>query len=245
MENKKILKLAVLVLVLAGCYKEPVILQNQVILSMSGNHTSLPADGVSKQMITVELPDKTTDATNSVVFNTTKGLFDVAGKNTITVSAQNTNISGQIHKIATVYLISSADEGIAYVTATIKNYTQTDTITISRAYPDIIHVNVDKLNYQLSNTGEVTITVQTKRNPGTGTPSVGQPITLSALDSTKKVIGSFRNLNLLTDATGNCVNYFSLPIGATYTGKILISAGIQSDPTGKTINDAATINAFK
>lgn len=230
---------------LTSCYKENLVPQTNVILSMSANHTAIPADGVSKQLITLELPNKTIDVSNSVVFNTTKGLFDIAAKNTITVSAQNVMISGALHKIATVYLISSGDEGTAYVTATIKNYTQTDTINFTRAYPDQIHLNVDKLNYQAGNSTEVSITVQCRRNPGTGTPSIGQSVTLSAVDSTQKPIGVFRNLNLLTDASGNCVNYFSLPLGSTYLGKVYLSASVVSDATGKTISDTATINFYK
>lgn len=212
---------------------------------MSGNHATIPADGVSKQMITLELPDKTTDATNSVIFNTTKGLFDVAAKNTITVSAQNVMISGATHKVATVYLISTGDEGTAYVTATIKNFTQTDTIGFTRAYPDLIHLNVDKLNYQAGNGTEATVTVQCRRNIGTGTPSIGQAITLTALDNDLKPIGVFRNLNLMTDASGNCVNYFSLPLGSAYLGKITLTASVASDLTGKLISDAANINFYK
>src|ERR1700744_58212 len=182
-------------LLLTSCYKEQNVPQSSVILSRSANQSGIPADGVSKQLITLELPDKTTDATNSIVFNTTKGLFDIAAKNTITVSAQNVTIDGKLHKIASVYLISSGDEGIAYVTATIKNFTQTDTIKFTRAYPDQIHITVDKLNYQAGNSTESTITIQSRRNPGTGISSIGQSVTLSASDSTQKPIGVFRNLN--------------------------------------------------
>lgn len=245
MLNKLYYIVIIVLVILTSCYKETPAPQSSVILAMSANHASIPADGVSKQLITLELPDKTTDATNSIVFNTTKGLFDIAAKNTITVSAQNVMINGKLNKIATVYLISSGDEGIAYVTATIKNYTQTDTINFIRAYSDQIHLYVDKLNYQNGNGTEVTITVQCRKNPGSGTPSIGQAITLSARDSTQKPIGIFRNLNLLTDASGNCINYFSMPSGSTYVGKIYLTASVVNDPSGMSISDATTINFYK
>lgn len=235
----------VLLMLISACYKEQQITQTDVIVSMTGNKSSITADGVSKQLITVQLPDKTTDANNSVVFTTTKGLFDVVAKNTVTVTAQNTMVNGQLQKIASAYLVSTTDEGPAYVTATVKNYSQTDTINFSRAYPEQIHLNVDKLNYQLSNTGEVTVTIQTKRNPGEGTPSTAQAVTLTALDNTQANIGSFRNLTLVTDVSGNCVNYFSMPLGSTYTGTVTFKASVQTDVTGKTNSDSQTINIYK
>src|ERR1700710_1040773 len=228
MENKVFCLVATLIVTLSGCYKESVVAQGQVILSMKNMPSGIPADGVSKTLISLELPQETTDANNSIVFTTTKGLFDLVLKNTATINAQNViGADSLIHKIATINLVSTTDEGPAIITATIKNYSLSDTINFTRAYPDSIFVFVDKLNYQfpfastLTNS-EVTVTVQIKRKVGTGIPSIGQTISLSAVDSTINgiAIGNFRNKSLTTDAAGACVNYFSLPPTNTYLGTI-------------------------
>jgi hypothetical protein len=245
MQNKINFLFGVAVLLLTGCYKEKPVTQGQVIVSMPENKSTIPADGVSRQKITVEINANATDASNSIVLTTTKGLFEGVAKNTVTLSAQNTQLADGIHKIATVYLISSTDEGTAYVTAAIKNYTQVDTIYFTRAYPDLIRLQVDKLNYQSGSTGEITVTVQIKRNPGNGTPSLAQTITLTAFDAAQHTIGNFRNLNLSTDANGSCINYFSLPVGNTYIGSIQLIAAASSNVNGGTVSDSQTLTVYK
>jgi hypothetical protein len=245
MQNKITLLLCIATLLLTGCYKEPAVTQDQVIVKMPENKSAIPADGLSRQKISVEINAHATDVSNTIVLTTTKGIFDGAAKNTITVSAQNTQMADGMHKIATVYLISSNDEGVAYVTAAIKNYTQIDTIYFARAYPDLIRLQLDKINLQSGTTGEITATVQIKRNTGTGTPSFGQTITLTALDAAQHTIGNFRNLILTTDATGSCVNYFSLPVGNTFTGVIQLIATVPTNTAGGIASDTQTITVYK
>ena len=244
--NTKIIALLCL-LIISGCYKETPVATNEVILTMTGNQSSIPADGASKQLITIEIPSNTTDANNSIALTTTKGLFEIVNKNTTTVTAQNVKIDGTLHKIASVTLISSNDVGIAYVTASIKNYSQIDTINFTNAYAEQIKISVDKLNYQISNTAEVIVTVKINRLPGNGTPTPSQTITLTALDSTQNPnnqVGRFRNFDTVTDSSGSCVNYFSIPLTNPYTGKVKLLATIPTNSSGHIITDSATITAY-
>jgi hypothetical protein len=221
--------------------------RNGFIMSMTGNQTSIPADGVSKQLITIEIPPTTIDANNSIALTTSKGLFDVVNKNTTTVVAQNVSVNGVLHKIASINLISSNDTGTAYVTASIKNYSQADTVKLTNAFAEQIKISVDKLNYQISNTGEVTVTVKISRFPGHGTPTPSQNITLVAMDSTQNPshqVGRFRNFTTLTDASGSCVNYFSIPLTNPYTGKVKLFATAPTDILGNFISDSTTIITY-
>lgn len=220
---------------------------NGFIMSMTGNQTFIPADGLSKQLITIEIPPTTIDANNTIALTTSKGLFDVVNKNTTTVVAQNVTINGILHKIASINLVSSNDTGTAYVTASIKNYIQTDTIKLTNAYAEQIKISVDKLNYQISNTGEVTVTVKISRFPGHGTPTPNQNITLIAMDSTQNPshqVGRFRNFTTLTDASGSCINYFSIPLTNPYTGKVKLLATSPTDVSGNFIADSTFITAY-
>jgi hypothetical protein len=244
MQNRKFFILIGWLGFLFGCYKEEQVTPNEVIISMTGDKSTIPADGVSKQLITIEIPATTADANNTITLITTKGLFDVVNKNTTTVTAQNIIINGVVHKVASVNLVSSTDEGAAYVSATIKNYTQIDTIFFTKAYPEQIKIAVDKLNYQISNTGEVVVTVKVSRLPGNGTPTPGQTITLVALDNAQNPIGRFRNLNNTTDAAGTCINYFSIPLTNPYLGPVKLLTTVQKSITGNTITDSVFITAY-
>lgn len=247
MVNKLNTTIFICILTISSCYKENSVPTNEVILSMTGNQSSIPADGVSKQLITIEIPSVTTDANNTITLTTTKGLFDVINKNTATVIAQNITTDGTLHKIASINLISSNDTGIAYVTASIKNHSQTDTIRFINAFAEQIKISVDKLNYQISNTGEVTVTVKVSRLPGHGVPTASQSITLVAMDSTGSPVhqvGRFRNFTTLTDASGSCTNYFSIPLSNPYTGKVKLLTTIPTDVSGNFISDSTTIIAY-
>jgi len=220
---------------------------NGFIFSMTGNQTFIPADGVSKQLITIEIPPTTIEANNTIALTTSKGLFDVVNKNSTTVVAQNVTINESLHKIASIYLVSSNDTGSAYVTASIKNYIQTDTIKFTNAFAEQIRISVDKLNYQISNTGEVTVTVKISRFAGHGTPTPGQNITLIAMDSTQnpnQQVGQFRNFTTRTDGAGNCLNYFSIPFTNAYYGKVKFLATVPTDDSSKFISDSTTITAY-
>lgn len=235
------------ILIISGCYKENSVLTNEVILSMTGNQSSIPADGVSKQLITIEIPPVTSDANNTISLSTTKGLFDVVNKNIATVIAQKITINGVLHKIASINLISSNDTGTAHVTATVKNFSQTVAIKFTNAYPEQIKILVDKLNYQISNTGEVTITVKISRLPGHGVPTANQNITLIAMDSTgnpNRKVGRFRNYTTLTDASGNCINYISIPLSNPYIGSVKLFTTIPKDISGNIISDSTSIIAY-
>lgn len=242
-KSKIILSLSCLIL-FYGCYNEDIINPDDIIISMTGDNTSIVADGTSKQLITIEIPSTTTDANNSISLTTTKGLFEIIGKNTTTVSAQNVNVNGTLHKIASVNLISSNDVGVAYVTATIKNYSKTAIVSFTNAYAEQIKLSVDKLNYQISKEGEVTVTVKIERLPGNGSPTPGQTITLRALDNNLNPVGSFRNFNTLTDAAGICTNYFSIPLSNPYTGTVTFEATVQTNLSGTTITNSKTITAY-
>ena len=247
MENNTKFSVFFFMLIISSCYKESSVATNEIILNMTGNHSSIPADGVSKQLITIEIPSNTTDANNSISLTTTKGLFDVVNKNTTIVSAQNVMINSTLHKIASIYLISSNEIGDAFVTASIKNYSQIDTIYFTNAYAEQIKISVDKLNFQLNNTGEVTVSVKINRLPGNGTPSSSQNINLIAIDSTQNInnkVGEFRNFTTLTDASGTCINYFSIPISKPYFGKVKFLATIQNSTSGSTIKDSAIVTVY-
>ncbi|MTH15818.1 hypothetical protein [Flavobacterium sp. LC2016-01] len=240
---KTILSLTCLILFF-GCYKEDIITADDIIISMTGNNTSIAADGTSKQLITIEIPSTATDANNSITLTTTKGLFEIVNKNTVTVTAQNIIDNGTLHKIASVNLISSNDTGTAYVTATIKNYSKTAAVSFTNAYAEQIKLSVDKLNYQISKEGEVTVTVKIDRLPGNGSPTPGQTIVLTALDNNLNPVGSFRNFNTLTDTSGICTNYFSIPLTNPYTGTVTFKATVQSNSSGTTIPASQTITAY-
>lgn len=242
--NTKILGFFCFMLLCSSCYKESAVPVDEVIIGMTGNQASIPADGVSKQLITIEVPATISDAGNLIVLTTTKGTFEVAGKNTTTVSAQNVMINGSLHKVASVSLVSTTEAGVAYVTAAIKNYSKTDTVHFTNAYPDQVKVQVDKLNYQVSNTGELTVTIKISRSPGKGNPTSYQAATLSALDSTGQPVGRFRNYNAMTDAAGNCLNYFSIPTSNPYTGRVKLIATVPADEAGRMITDSATVIAY-
>jgi hypothetical protein len=244
MQNRKYIYVISCFILTCGCYKEKQVSSNEVIISMTGNQSSIPADGISKRLITIEIPSITADANNSIALITTKGVFDMVDKNTTTVTAQNVIINGTLHKIASVNLISSINEGIAYVTAAIKNYNQVDTIIFTKAYAEEIKIFVDKLNYQVSNTGEVVVTIKINRLFGDGSPTSYQAITLTALDSTQNPVGRFRNFSTITDASGSCVNYFSIPVANPYTGKIKLLATVQKNSAGDIIADSTIITSY-
>jgi hypothetical protein len=89
----------------------------------------------------------------------------------------------------------------------------------------------------------VTITVKINRLPGNGTPTLNQTITLLAMDSTQNPnnqVGRFRNLNTITDATGTCVNYFSIPLPNPYTGKVKFLVTTPTTASGNIISDSIT-----
>lgn len=247
MESKTILKFVLVSVLLVGCYKEESVPVNDVIMSLDLGNKVIEADGVSKQVIKIEIPSSTSDANNLITLITTKGLFDIAGKNTISIAAQNVVANGVLRKIATATLISSNDTGYAYLTATIKNYSVLDSIRFVNAYPDQIRISVDKLNYQVSSGGEVTVTVKLSRAQGKGNPTPGQRISLLAIDSTGDVsrqVGRFRNLNTVTDASGTCVNYFSVPLTSPYLGKVKFLSSVSKDISGRTISDSAVIVTY-
>lgn len=243
MANKPTILALGCLLILAGCYKEKTASSSEVILSIGHSPTTIPADGVSKSLITVEIPAETPDASNSIVLTTTKGLFDVIAKNTATISAQNVmGTDGKNHRIGTMYLVATNDTLPAIITATIKNYSKSDTVIYSRAYPSQIRISIDKLIYLPASNGEVAITVQIKRDVGFGTPTTGQMITLDALDVNNLPIGNFRNKTLVTDAAGNCVNFFSMPTPNTYNGIVKFRATVVKDAAGGILTDETIIN---
>ncbi len=245
MANRRCIFVFICFLILQfGCYKEKQALVNDVIINMTGNQKSIAADGVSTQLITIEVPSNSADINNSISLTTTKGLFDIVNKNTITVIPQNVIVNNTIHKIAFVNLISSTDEGIAYVTASIKNYISIDTIFFITAYADQIKILTDKLNLQISNTSEVIVTVKISRSPGKGIPTPNQNITLNAMDNKGSPVGRFRNFNTFTDASGNCINYFSIPLTTRDTFDVKLLTSIRHNLYGEIISDSTLITAY-
>ncbi len=227
---------------LIGCYTERVAPASDIIISMVHTPSSIPADGVSRTLISITLPDETSDANNSITLTASKGVFEIAGKTTITLSALDViGSDGKNQKVATAWLISSTDETKSYIAATVKSYMSTDSISFTRSYPDSIDVRVDKLIFVPSTTAELTVTTQIKRNIGRGTPSAGQPVTLTARDNSGNTIGRFRNFTTVTDVAGTCVNYFSIDPSSTYTGPVTFVASVPIDAMGTTRTDQQTI----
>lgn len=246
MESRKLfLWIVACVLLLNGCnYKEDIVVPQDVIISIKSEPGIIVADGVSKSLITVRLPDKTLDTKRSIILTTTKGLFEVEGKNTTTITAGNVVTPEGTQIIGYATLISSADAGTATVKAASGNFSRSVTINFTTAFPDAIHLQVDKNNYKPDAASEVTVTIVLNRNIGTGTVSSGQTVTLSVVDSLNNPIGQFRNKILLTDASGKCVNYFSLPLNNTYLGKITATATTVNS-ANQTISDSAIITVIK
>jgi len=243
MENKRCYVLLLVALLQWGCYKEKNVPQDQVILRAGHLPVATAADGVSKVLISVEINPAATDASNSVLLTTTKGLFDIVAKNTVTLVAQSVlGANGENHKIATVNLVSTTDTVPAIITATVKNFSRLDTVLFARAYPTLLRVTTDKLIYLPASNGEVTVTVNVRREVGMGVPTLGQFITLEALDQNNVAIGNFRNKTVVTDAAGNCVNFFSMPTPNSYVGIVKFRTTTVKDAAGNLLTDSTIIN---
>lgn len=229
-----------------GCdYKEVTEPTADSIIKVTAAPTSIPADGVSKTEISVQLPDDVMDTKRSVIFTTTRGLFEIENKNTTTVTALDLTVGTDVKKIAKATLIGTTDEGTSVVIIKVQSYVLTTNISFTRAYPETIQVGVDKLNYKVDGNAEITVTTQLKRNTGNGKISNGQSITLNAIDTLGNPIGIFRNKTLLADADGKVVNYFSLPASLNYTGGVRIYATAVKDANNAVLPDTARINVIK
>lgn len=217
-------------LIITACsckYEEVTLPASQVIKGVTITPDTIAADGVSKALISVELPFETVDSKRAVALSSNKGLFEIEGKNTTTITAIDTMINGEFKKIAQTSLISDNLEGLATVTINVQNYVLTRTILVSRAYPDIITLSTDKLSYKPDVNAEITLTIQIQRSPGFGKPSPGQEITLTATDKSGLPIGDYRNKTVLTDADGKVVNYFSISPSLNYSGIVTIKASVK------------------
>jgi hypothetical protein len=244
MSNKQSLFLAALIAMLFafGCYKENEVPDTDIFTDIDVPD-SLIADGVSKAIISVELPNETITAKRAVQFTTTKGLFDVEGKNTISVLASDIYINGEKHVIAKTNLISDNEEGACVVSVKVQNYLRLDTINFIRAFPNSISVAVDKLNYKPDITAELSITVQLKRLTGEGKVSTGQFIKLAVFDRDGQSIGNFRNKTTMIDVDGKCVNTFSIPASLGYNGQIKIVATAANSYSTE-ISDSTFVNVL-
>lgn len=239
MENKIII--TCLLLCCSSCYKEDKVVVSDVIKEFTISPSALPADGLSKAQIMVILPDDVLDTKRSVVFTTTKGLFDIEAKNSVTVVAVDTMLNGRQQVVAIASLVAANEEGKALVTAKVQNFAVGGEVTFSRSYPNTISLNVDKLS--VKGDAEIMVTTQLKRNTGRGKPSPGQEITLEAVDSSGNRIGNFRNLALVTDQDSKCVNYFSVP-ATSYYGPIVLRTTVR-DSNQQVLTGTAFVNIIK
>jgi hypothetical protein len=245
MVNRILKRITFVLIMLTACnYKENIVNPRDVIISMTAQPTTVEADGVSKVLITVQLPDYSLEGKRSITLTTSKGLFEVEGKNITTITAGNVTTQDGVHVIGYVNLITSTDVGVATVKATSGNFSQSANITFKNANPDMIYLQVDKLNYKPDATTEVTLTIQLTRNTGTGSVSINQAVAIVATDSLNNPIGQFRNKTILTDATGKCVNYFSLPLTNNYTGKVIFTA-TSTNNSNQPIAATAIVNIIK
>ncbi len=232
-------------LLLCGCnYKEVVLTSNDVILELSHSPNSIPADGVSKVVFKVRLPDNSSDSKRNVILTTTKGIFEVENKNTVMVVASNVIDAGSQKVEGFASLISSNDEGFAIVNAAVGTSNRADTIYFDRSYPEMINLQVDRSNYKPDATTEITMTTVLTRMVGHGSVSAGQVITLDVYyDLTNTPIDHFRNKTTIIDNAGKCVNYFSLPYGSTYLGRIR-AVTTAKNANNQTISDTSFINVI-
>lgn len=232
------------VLLSSGCYKESQVPEGEIFLKVNKSASIVEADGVSKLNIQVELPMGTLTAKRGIIFSTTKGTFDLDGKNTATITAADVYANGGSKVIASANLVSTTEEGLCVISIRAQNYLRQDTVFFTRAYPNLVSTSVDKLNYKADGSSEITLTTQLKRLAGKGKVSLGQSIKIDAFDMAGLPIGNFRNKSFLVDADGKVSNFFSIPAASGYNGALKIITSVANGPASE-LSETIIINVQK
>lgn len=182
---------------------------DQIIKVTNVSENTIPADLLSKSIISLHITPDALAANRVVTLSTTLGKF-ANGEKTTSVSADaygNTQFS-----------ISSGEPGIAVITASVKSVSITQQITFISAMPDDLILSADK--YLLDPTGSANITVKLFRNPGSGTVSDPVKVNFSISGpSDNLVIAPFSY-----SANGTATAVLANPFGAK--GTFLLTATV-------------------
>lgn len=206
-------------------------------LTLSADQSSIPADGASYSLITVEQPLNIPVDYSAVTFTTTAGSFD-NGSKTITKSSSTVLVNWVYKRLAQVRLTSSKNEEKATIEASIKGTLKTIVISFTKAFPEAIKAVVVNPFITSGVTNSLQITTNLLRS--VGTPTIGNEASLKVIDSNNVARGSFINYTTKSDANGNIVNKYTLGTDP-YKGALrIVAQGI--DATGNALRDTVTIS---
>jgi hypothetical protein len=137
--------------------------------------SSAPADGATVLQVYADVAPGLPANQRTVTFTTSFGTFVATSGATATAVADGSNR-------ATVDLRAPTSLGDARITATVGNAVAQTGVSFTRAYPNSILVNLDKLSVTASLSDSTNITTTLLRNVGTVTPNT--VVTYSAVDAT-------------------------------------------------------------
>lgn len=182
----KLCLLLLLVMALTACYKESYfddLVDTDVIKIVAPLSNEVLADRVSTIDIKAEIPKNSAKDRSTVEFSTTEGIF-IGSKEPLKATSEAKN------GIATVTLVSSNKPLDVSIRAVIAQKEANIKIKFVNAPPEDLSIILGKLILKSGLENELGITVKATRKKGT--PSIGNTISVQALDNNEKQIGVYR-----------------------------------------------------
>ena len=218
MRDRDILKVSVfaicVIMIFTACYKDEVfnsILNPKEFIYLKINPDTIHADGYSKAMVEINIPEATKNNYDTIRLSATNGKFPNGNKSILVKSYDNRNDSIDL-KIGLTELISTQSPGVSLITAQVGGYIVSDTIFFARAYPEKITTILPSLTIGY---GYSTIKIATKLSRKFGFPSENTTAIIKAEDANGNSMGQFLNKNETSDLFGNIANEYSLGIDSS------------------------------
>lgn len=218
--------ICLLVLLLTGCedYSEDFPNAEEVVSTPTFTPAIREADGESQTQVEIKFSTKVAAEKATVELKTTVGLFKEAAKDAITLpSSLEKATDGTLQRVVRTQLIHPSTEGEATITTRIAGYIRTDKISFTKAHPDSLVVESDKIGLKKGIDNTATITVSLLRRPGRGKPALSLPIVLTLQDKDGNNHGQVKPSYVLSGADGKCKFLISRSTD-TYSGSLYVKA---------------------
>lgn len=200
-------------------------------LFVDSDTNTILADGFSTIRIKATIPKEADPDKKDIQLETTAGTWKENGKKKITVTV---NAEGE----AAAYLQSTLiPEENVRIQGKIAYIIQEINVTFQRAYSEYLEVDPGTLALKATFDVNTTVTAYLKRS--TGLPSMGTPVTFSAVDDTRNPIGMFRSIKS-SDANGAATAVFTVG-NTSYRGSVTITASTGKQDGGIVVGNASII----
>lgn len=218
---------------IVACFKyNPTEYENRLergSVSVSISRDTLPADGASTAEVTVMIPARLATGVTATL-STSLGSFGASGS-TLSLPLDQSGAARGI-------LVAGKEQGLAFVSASVKGIVQSREVVFTRAWPDTILIEPSQFSIQQGFDHTINLDILLRRS--LGVPSPGLLPSIRAADPTDATVGEFGIVSP-SDQAGKCTVRYTA--GATqYVGPITLEVTL--DTVGGIMRGRGTVQVI-